>query len=165
MKKEYILIGGCLAAVFIFSSLSANGGSLDLSVFDDTKGSDDVERLNKVYRELLRRGLTDDQILFCLSQILVETGLFTDNPNYVAVDQRLNYAGITRNGQYEWYNSISDFVDDYLSVISKKNDPLSANDIVDFNNRLKANGYYTDSKTTYGNNLSYYYNYLQNAIK
>lgn len=165
MKTEYIVIGGVLMAVFIFSSFSSNNGSLDLTVFDDVKGSDDVERLNKVYRQLSNRGLSDEQILFCLAQILVETGLFTDSPNYIAVDQRLNYAGITRNGQYEWYNSVSDFVDDYLAIISKNNDPLDATDITDFNNRLKANGYYTDSKTTYGNNLKYYYNYLQSAIK
>lgn len=100
-----------------------------------------------------------------LCQILQETGLFTSNPNYNATDNDLNYAGISSGGNLKQYNSISDFVTDYIRVLNlPPNTPIDATSITDFNTRLKANGYYTDSATTYGNNLNAYYNILQSTL-
>lgn len=166
-SPNLIYIGaGVLALILILKSTGSSAATysgLDLSYLSDY-GSDDVSRLQSVENELASRGLSDLQIKMMLAQILQETGIFTDQANYNAVDNLHNFAGISSNGHLRAYNSVSDFVDDYLRVLNLGgNPPLEAGSIADFNNRLKANGYYTDSKTTYGNNLNYYFNLLNQA--
>lgn len=136
-------------------------GGLDLSGLADTYGAENVQRLASLYNATLNRGLTDQQILEMLSQALHETGLFTDTPNYKNMDSLHNYAGLTdTSGSYASYANLSDFVDDWLTFLTKNNNPLGASSLSDFNNRLKANHYYTDNASTYYNALSAYYNLL-----
>lgn len=162
-SQTAILIGAGILTFMLFSKTASartyDGLDLDfLSKF----GADDVQRLQDLADELSTRGLSDQTIKYMLSQALQETGIFTDNSaNYNAVDNKHNYAGISYNGQIASYGSIPDFVDDWIRVLSKSpNYPINATSIQDYNSRLKANGYYTDSAATYGNNLNYYFNLL-----
>lgn len=159
-----VIIGAGLLLLLFWSNKSnaavAPGGSLDLSSLADQYGEDAVNRLNALYAEFLSRGYSDQQILYMLSQILFETGLFTSNPNYHLMNQN-NYAGLTQvSGGYAAYNSISDFVDAYDGFLTKYNNPLGANSLSDFNNRLLNNHYYTENPGVYYNGLLRYYNML-----
>jgi hypothetical protein len=159
MKGQTIAViaGGILLLLLV----SKRAGAVDLSSLNDQFDAGRVARLQGVANELSARGITGDTLKFLLAQILVETGLFTNVANMNAVDNLNNYAGISSNGQLRAYGTISDFVDDYLRVLNLPNNyPIQATDINDFNARLKANGYYEDSATTYGNNLVYYFNLL-----
>lgn len=165
--KPIIIAGAALLAFMLLKPSSADAHTyegLDLSYLSDY-GAQDVQRLQNLLNELGTRGLSDLQIKMMLSQALQETGIFTDSSaNYNAVDNMHNYAGISSNGKLKSYASISDFVDDWERVLNREpNRPIDASNISDFNNRLKANGYYTDSATTYGNNLKYYFNLLSQA--
>ena len=165
VKVLYIGAGALFLILFLKSNSSgAATSTFDLSSFNDTYGSDNVQRLQTVLNALVAAGYSGATLQFMLSQILQETGLFTSNPNYNATDNDNNYAGISSGGSLKQYNSVNDFVSDYISVLSQSpNYPIQATSITDFNNRLKANGYYTDSQTTYGNNLTYYFNLLNAA--
>lgn len=162
LKVLYIGAGALFLVLFLKSTIStAAVSTFDLSSFNDTYGSDNVARLQTVLNALAQAGYSGLVLQMMLSQILQETGLFTSNPNYNATDNDNNYAGISSGGSLKAYNSVNDFVTDYVRVLSLgSNPPIQATDIVDFNNRLKANGYYTDSQTTYGNNLITYFNLL-----
>lgn len=159
-QNDYLIWGGIAVAAFVlFSSFKSNNASINLQALTNDPG--DLERLNNVYSALQNAGLTDLQIKMCMAQILVETGILTSQANYIAMDQRNNYAGLTNvGGGYAVYSTIGDFVNAYIGFLTKGTNPLGATDINDFNDRLKANSYYTDSKTTYGNNLNYYFNLL-----
>lgn len=136
-------------------------GSLDLSQL--TNDSDALSRLNGLYGEMLRRGYSNLQILFMLSQILHESGLLNDQTNYGLLNQN-NYAGLTNvGGGYASFASIGDFMDVYDNFLTKGSNPLGASNLNDFNNRLVSNHYYTDSPVTYYNALSNYYNMLINT--
>lgn len=160
-----LLIGGAILALTMFMSKSANAeptyNGIDLGDLGSQYGDYEVSLLQLVLNELATRDLSDLQMRMMAAQILQETGLFTDSPNLHAVETYHNYAGISRDGHLKAYDSISNFVDDYLRVLGLgSTPPLYASNIVDFNSRLKANGYYEDSQTTYGNNLNFYFNLL-----
>lgn len=162
MKGETIAIIGIGVIAFLLISKTASGASVyDLSYLNDSFDTDDVSRLQALADELVSRGLSDQQIKFMLSQALHETGLFTDSPNYNAVDNKHNFAGISRNGSISTYSSISDFVTDWLRVLNLgPNHPIDAGSISDFAGRLKANGYYEDTLSNYSTAINYYYNLL-----
>ena len=125
---------------------------------------DSVDILNNIYQELQSRGYTNLQILFMLSQILHETGLFTSVANWKRINNN-NFAGLTlEKGGYAAYPDISSFVDAYNGFLTKKSNPLGASDLNDFNNRLQQNGYYTADPQIYLNDLQKYYNLLSNTI-
>lgn len=163
-----ILLGvGILALLLVSGSAKANtvSGDLDLSSLQDTYGSDQVNRLNAIYAQLLARGYTTQQILYMLSQILFESGLFTSQANYSLMNQN-NYAGLTVvGGGYASYSSISDFVDAYLGFMTKGSDPVDATSLNDFNSRLVQNSYYTENPAVYLNGLQGYYNLLTTTLK
>lgn len=162
MKGETIAIIGIGIVAFLLITKNASGASVyDLSYLDSGFDSSDVNRLQALADELVGRGLSDQQIRFMLSQALHETGLFTDSPNYNAVDNKHNFAGISRNGSISIYGSISDFVTDWLRVLNLgPNHPIEATSISDFASRLKSNGYYEDSLSNYSAAINYYYNLL-----
>lgn len=162
IKALYIGAGALFLVLFLKSNSGASASSsFDISSLSGTYGSDNVSRLQNVLNGLAAAGYSGLTLQLMLSQILQETGLFTSNPNYNATDNDNNYAGISSGGSLKRYNSISDFVSDYISVLSQSpNYPIQATSVTDFNNRLKANGYYEDSQTTYGNNLATYFNIL-----
>ncbi len=159
----YVIAVGAILALLLLSksgNAAAPNGSLSLNDLSDRYGQDAINRLNALYAEMLSRGYSDQQILFMLSQILFETGLFTDAPNFHLMNQN-NYAGLTAvSGGYAAYNSISDFLDAYDGFLSKGSDPLGANNLTDFNNRLLKNHYYTENPGVYYNGLLSYYNLL-----
>jgi hypothetical protein len=158
VKAQQILLFGGLALLAVVLMSAGNTSGIDLSGLGDAGA---ISRLQGVLNALASQGATTQQLKFMAAQMLQETGLLTDNPNYHATDTLLNYAGISSNGSLRGYNSLSDFATDYISVLSQgPNYPIQASSISDFNTRLKANGYYTDSAVTYGNNLNYYYNLL-----
>ncbi len=161
-NNTWLYVGGGVLLLLLLSN-KANAKNVNLDLLTGRFDADDIDRLQKVQNALAQRGLSTQQIKMLLSQVLQETGIFTaSNANYHATDQLNNYAGISNaNGSLRSYNTIDDFVTDYLRVLNLPSHyPIQAVDIVDFNNRLKANGYYTDNKNTYGNNLNYYYNLL-----
>lgn len=159
MKPGTVIILGIGALVVLSAFKGGNNSVIDLTGL--TNDSADLQRLNSVYNALQAAGLTNQQIHYSMAQILVETGILTDQANYTAMDGRNNYAGLTNvGGGYAVYNSIQDFVTAYIGFLSKGSNPLGATSLTDFNNRLVANHYYTDSPVTYGNNLNYYYNLL-----
>lgn len=169
MKPNSIAIMAGIALLFIIASKAnaAPAGNLQLSQL--TSDPDDLNRLNALYTALLNAGLTDQQILFCLSQILHESGLFTNVANYNLMNQN-NYAGLTTtSGGYASYNSVGDFVDAYLGFLTKNNNPLGATSLTDFNNRLVANNYYVPNDpataAAYLADLQRYYNLLSQTAQ
>lgn len=171
MKGNTLLIAGAalILLLLITNPAQANtSGMLNISSligFNQYATQDAVNRLNNIFQELQSRGFSTMQLLFMLSQILWESGLFTDIANYGLMNQN-NYAGLTNiGGGYAAYNSISDFCDAYIGFLTKGSDPLGATSITDFNNRLQANGYYTEKPTVYLNGLQTYYNLLSQTIQ
>jgi hypothetical protein len=161
MNKTLVYVGIGIAALLLFSkNASASTGNFDLSPLNDQYGADNVQRLNNLLAVLLTKGLSDEQIKFLLAQALHETGLFGNNPNYLSIDTRHNYAGISHGGSISYYDSIDSFVDDWLTVLNKGALPLNASSATDFGNRLKQNGYYEDSSANYDAALNAYYNLL-----
>lgn len=166
MKTNGILVAGAVLLGLLLLSKNSDAetpaGSLNLGDLSGRYGQDAINRLNALYAEFLSRGYSDQQILFMLSQILFESGLFTDVANYSLMNKN-NYAGLTNvAGGYASYNSISDFVDAYEGFLSKGYDPLDASNLTDFNNRLVKNHYYTEEPGVYYNGLLSYYNLLNN---
>lgn len=162
MKQSTLLILLAVGAGVLLMSM-ASGPSVDLSFLQGQYDSDDIARLQRAANALAAQGVTGDTLNYLLSQVLVETGIFTtSNQNYVATDTRNNFSGITNSdGTFRFYSSAGDWAADYLAVLGHgPYYPIQATSITDFNNRLKQNGYYTDNQTTYGNNLNYYYNIL-----
>ena len=161
MDSKYLLIGGGILALILLSK-NAGATGINFNALSGHFNQADVDRLQRVAEALARAGVEPNKIKMMLAQILHETGIFTQSSaNRHAIDDLNNYAGISRNGQLKSYNTVDDFVADYLRVLNLPSHyPIQATDIVDFNNRLKANGYYTDSISTYGNALNYYYNLL-----
>jgi hypothetical protein len=168
-NSSFVWIGAAVLLALVFSTKSAAAntanGDLDLSSLSDAYGQDAVNRLNSIYAELLSRGYSTQQILFMLSQILHESGLFTDVANYGLMNQN-NYAGLTvTSGGYASFPNISAFVDAYEGFMTKWSDPIGATSLTDFNNRLVANGYYTANPAAYLNSLQVYYNLLSQTLK
>lgn len=160
-------IGVLLLLLVTSQDTAAATGALNLSSligYNQYATADAVGRLNAIYAELASRGYSTEQILWMLSQILLETGLFTSVANYNRMNQN-NYAGLTDGSNYLSFNSIADFCDAYIQFLSKRSNPLGAASLSDFNNRLLTIGpngspYYTSSPATYLANLQYYYNLL-----
>lgn len=161
--KEIALIAGAALLLILITSSSANASTdIDMDGLANQFGAERVQRLQSLINAMSAAGMSPMQIKFALAQCLQETGLFTDSWNTHATDVLNNYAGISNSdGSLKAYTSIPAFVSDYIRVLSLPNNyPIQANSISDFNTRLKANGYYTDSAVTYGNNLNYYFNLL-----
>jgi hypothetical protein len=163
-SRTLAYIGGAALLLYLLSQSSSAGAAnstiVDLSQFDNSYGADNVQDLQNLLNVLAVNGLTPLQIKMMLSQALQETGLFTNVTNYTAVGNN-NFAGISNSdGSLKTYPDIQTFVNEWINILSSRNDPLDATNISDFNTRLYANGYYTDSPTTYGNNLTAYFNLL-----
>ncbi len=161
MKSNGFLIAGVVVAGILLMSMSGN--AVDLSYLTASYDAADVARLQRAANALASQGISGDLLNYCLAQVLQETGIFTNGyQNYTATDTRNNFSGITNSdGSYRVYNSANDWAADYVAILNHgPNYPADAVSISDFNNRLKANNYYTDSAATYGANLNYYYNIL-----
>lgn len=169
MKGNTLLFvgAGILALLLFTNNASAATGNLDISSligYNAYATQASVNILNSIYQELNSRGYTTMQILFMLSQILFESGLFTSVANYNLINQN-NFAGLTVvGGGYAAYSSISDFCDAYIGFLTKGSNPLGATSLTDFNNRLQQNGYYTENPTVYMNGLLSNYNLLSQTI-
>jgi len=169
MNKNFLLLGGLGVLALLLYSNSANAssntsgnapGNFDLSQL--TNDPTDLQYISNLYTELQTRGLTNQQILFMLSQCLYESGILTSVGNYKLISQN-NFAGLTNvGGGYASYNSISDFVTAYIGFLTKGSNPLGASSLTDFNNRLQQNKYYTENPQIYYNGLLTYYNELFN---
>jgi hypothetical protein len=161
-------------AVFAFALLVNNGaaaatitpGADFLSNFPGLANSyvvsgDSDSLLNSILSEMVIRGYSVQQIEFMLSQILFETGLLVPGVANTNLINQNNFAGLTStSGGYAAYSSISDFMDAYNVFLTKGSNPLGATSLTDFNNRLIANKYYTESPAVYLNGLQTYYNAL-----
>ncbi|MET0461917.1 MAG: hypothetical protein ABW007_02140 [Chitinophagaceae bacterium] len=154
-----LLITGAIVILVVKSASGSTGGSFDLSALDDY-GSDRIGPLKDLANELKSRGFSDLQIKLMLSQAMHETGILTDNNyNRNAVEVKHNFAGISPGGTIATYYSVSDFVDAWESILSRgTRPPLDAVSPSDYAQRLKANGYYTDSLDNYSSALNYYFN-------
>lgn len=143
-----------------------DGTSFDISSLPYS--ADKIARLARLYLAMQGRGLSRLQVQLMLSQALFETGLFTDSPNYNNMDALNNYAGIMGSSRYParpgspyaYYPALTDFVGDWLTVLSFNNEPINATGPNDFVARLKENGYFTASSTTYGNGVNTYFDML-----
>lgn len=160
-KNEPLVIVGLAVLAFLLLTSAKQNNSLSTLNFDALKqagyDSGDVDLLNEIYTALVNNGsLTDQQLMYCLAQIIHETGLFTDVTNYNAIQQRHNWAGLTGINGYIVYPNDNAFVNDYLSskFLNKGSYPLNANNLTDFANRLKSNNFYTDTVTNYLNGLN-----------
>lgn len=167
-KNEPLVIVGLAVLAFLLLTSAKQNNSLSTLNFDALKqagyDSGDVDLLNEIYTALVNNGsLTDQQLMYCLAQIVHETGLFTDVTNYVAIEQRHNWAGLGGYGSYKVYPNDDAFVSDYLSPawLAKKSMPLQATSLSDFNDRLFQNGFYD---TTIPGAKQNYLNGLNNAM-
>lgn len=172
-----IVTGLAVTALILWWNRSSAKGSIDLSNLNEPV--DSLNAMNNLYRVLQ---VTNDplsgsplstlQIQLLLSQALVETGLFTDYPNWTLVNGN-NFGGIVAhgiyppnaNGRFALYPDIQSFVNDWLRILSANVQPIEATDVNDFNERLQTNGYYgSDNPVIYGNNLANYYNLLSSSL-
>jgi hypothetical protein len=161
MKSQpFIWIAIGVGVLLLISNTASATPLIPLTSLSDQYGADAVNRLQSIENQLQQRGLTAQQIKFALSQILFESGLFTDVANYPLMNQN-NYAGLTTtSGGYASYNSIADFTDAYLGFLTKGAAPIDAMSLTDFNSRLVANHYYTENPEIYYNGLLTWYNVL-----
>jgi len=159
-----IYIGLAVLAFFVLDSFTNDDNSSNDTIADFstlTNDESDLQRLDAVYEALQRNGFSGLGLKFAMAQILVESGILTNVANYHLMDDYHNYAGLTSvNGGYANYPNLDAFAHAYYGFLTKKSNPLGASSISDFNNRLVANHYYTDSPVTYGKNLAYYFNAL-----
>lgn len=169
MKSNALIIAGAALVLLLLVAGPAGAatGAINISSllgYNVYATQDAINRLTAINNELASRGYSTQQILFMLSQIIWETGIFTSVANYYRMNQN-NYAGLTVvGGGYASYSSISDFCDAYIGFLTKGSNPLGAQTLTDFNNRLQANGYYTEDPTVYFNGLNAYYNLLSQTI-
>lgn len=173
MKDNTLLwVGAGILLLLLLSSATTGAGMFDFSSLIAIYGADRVQRLQNLYQAMQGKGLTNLQMMLMLSQALFETGLFTESPNYTLMDSNNNFAGIKVNSRYPnssngyaQYPTLDAFVNDWIYVLNFNNQPINATDVDDFNIRLKENGYYGASATTYDTGLWKYYNLLsQNLI-
>ena len=171
MKTNALLIGAGVAVIALIMSNKSNaegGGSLNFNTligFNDYATPEAVSRIQAIYDELSSRGFTTEQLLWMLSQICFETGIFTNVANYGLMNKN-NYAGLTTvSGGYASYPNIAAFCDAYITFMTKRANPIGANSLTDFNNRLRQNGYYTENPDIYFNGLQTYYNILSRTIQ
>lgn len=166
MKGNTLLFAGlAVLALFLLSNqadaaiipaavnITALAGAFQIS-------TDQEARINALYNSIARYNLSAMQVDFMLSQLLFESGLLTDVANYNLMNQN-NYAGLTKvGGGYASYPDIDTFIDAYMGFLTKGANPLGAQSLADFNNRLQQNGYYTENASVYLNGLNNYYKYL-----
>lgn len=168
--KNGVLIVAAIAILWFATSSTANAAapvsSLALSGMLQSLSAnfvlslDQANTITSLYNAMVSNGLNSQQIAYCMSQLLFESGLLTDIANYGLMQQN-NFAGLTTtSGGYAAYNSIGDFMTVYIGFLTKGSNPLGATSLTDFNNRLQANGYYTEDPTVYYNGLLSYYNIL-----
>jgi hypothetical protein len=179
-SKGFWVIGAiALVAVLVLNSGNANadsadnsgvaaGNALDLSSLNDTENSDAVTAVQNLANVLAANNLTTLQQQLMLSQALFETGLFTDVPNTNAPYNLNNFSGISNSdGSLTSFDSIQDFVTDWIRILSKPpGQPINATGVTDFNNRLIQNGYYAlqpANEAAYLAGLNTYFNMLQTA--
>lgn len=160
MNGKALLIGAAILAVIILTSATGNTGPVDLSSLVNTYGADKVQRLQNLQNALAAAGLNNLQIRLLMAQCLFETGLFTSVWNQNATDNLNNWAGISPGGSLGSYPDINTFVAAYIALLQRGADPLDATDINDFNNRLVANGYYTENPSVYLAGITQYFNML-----
>lgn len=178
-----LLIGSVVMVALVSSfkrKLSPKEAYFNIWKLTDRYGADSVNALNTLYASLMRAtdpntgaALNPQQIQFLLSQALLETGLFTDSPNWNNVNHN-NFSGIKAHGSYSAipgsglgyanYSTVDDFVDDWLNVLSNNMEPLEGSSLWDYNRRLKANHYYESDENQYLNNLDVYYTLLGDTI-
>lgn len=166
-----LLIGAGIAVIALIISNKSNaeeGGSLNIGSligFNGYATPEAVARIQAIYDELASRGYTTEQLLWMLSQICFESGIFTNVANYSLMNKN-NYAGLTNvGGGYASYPSIAAFCDAYIGFLTKRANPIGASSLTDFNNRLRQNGYYTENPEVYYNGLETYYNILSQSIQ
>ena len=175
-----LLIGG-VAIVLLVSSFKGKTGNtvdsyIDLSQLSDRFGADSVNALNRLQVGLIYatdpntgEPLNPKQRQLLLAQALLETGLFTDSPNWNNVNHN-NFAGIKAHGSYSAipgsslgyanYPSIDAFVTDWLRIFSNNYEPLEAESQWAFVHQLKENGYFESDESRYLDNLNVYYTML-----
>ena len=74
-----------------------------------------------------------------------------DAKGKVIESKRIFYAG---------FPTVTNWANEYIRILSKGSKPIQAINTVDFANRLKKNGYYTDLVSNYVNGLNFFYNFL-----
>lgn len=165
MKSIYLFVGiGALLLLIANQAQAAPQGDINFSDLPSADVDSARQVLQPVETEMINRGYSTQQILYMLSQILFETGLFTDQANWYRINQ-WNLAGLTNvGGGYASFNSPSDFMDSYEGFLTKGSNPIGASSLSDFNNRLVANHYYTENPAVYLNGLQSYYNLLTNSL-
>jgi hypothetical protein len=177
MNKNVIIA----AFIVIFGlSLFKSKGMIQAAILKKY-GSLRSTKFFKVLAALKTLNLSAKQLTFLMSQIMVETGVFSSRST--VFDLNNNASGIlytkssgqlanratkgtprstSEGGNYAKFENLNDWAKEYFRVLNRKSMPLNANDINDFTNRLKENNYFTDSLETYKKNINFFYNFLIN---
>jgi hypothetical protein len=121
-----------------------------------------------LYNLLLKNKVNENIIPFLIAQLAFETAFFTDpklktlnNPGGITWNPNYNKRPGTskgslrppkEGGNYVKFDSLELAIKDYLRIINKKSSlgrPIEADTLENFVDRLKANGYFTDSIQKY----------------
>ena len=181
-KNQYIFFG--LAAVGLL--LIANTAKAATNVFNSLAseyGQDVANSLSVAYQALQSAGITGEAAKLALSQVMFETA---ENINNIEVpltsDLSIsdnNFSGIKwindtstqlnsyqagaapDGGYFAGFNTPKDWAVDYARVVELgSQDPLAANNVSDFANALKQNGYYTGNESDYAAGMDHFYTIL-----
>lgn len=139
-----------------------------------------IESAKKVFKILIDLGLNDNQLLFCMAQILHETeGLtsrnFRNNNNVGGINWagqknavKGNFVSAKYNGAdgyYAKFNSVKDGVTEYYGLLKRRYfKALEAKTPFEYARALKEKGYYNDKKISAEKQVENYSNAIKNWI-
>lgn len=176
MNKNIIAV--VILAIFGFSLFSKKSMIKDaiLKKYGDLRAA----KFFRVYAAIKSLNLTAKQNLFVMSQIMLETGIFSSRVK--VFDLNNNASGIyfsgsaaqlangatrgslrpaSEGGNYANFKNLDDWAKEYLRVLNKGSFPLTANTITEFNEKLVENRYYDiRGAAQYLKNLTFFYNFL-----
>lgn len=185
-SQNKILVTVAIVVVLLLFSAKAKAGTkpkieTNFAPLIAKYGLERSLKLQFVLQALLGAGFPRQKVLLALSQVMQETGVFGPNSRVSAEDN--NYTGIlfinkpavqknatqgrpfpigeSKTAHYAHFTTPADWANDYIRILNlPPNYPISATSPVDFVSKLKGNGFFTGSETTYANNVSFFYNLL-----
>lgn len=173
-KILLLAAGGLLLSKFAFSKSNTVNFAPSLAPHAD--------KLSLLQNHFKKAGLNSLQVKLLLSQILHETGNFSPRSNVARLNN--NYSGImfinkpyqknavkgskypAKEGNYYYakFNTVQDWANDFIRVLSMRNKPIAAPGLNEYVFRLARNGYFVPNTgkayDNYQKGLKKYYDLL-----
>lgn len=177
MNNKFILIAGVIGIAFLL--LDKNKNMIQSAIFKKY-GTVRSEKFFRVLNAVKKLPLNKKQLEFIMAHIMTETGMFTSRST--VFDLNNNASGIyysgsaaqkangatkgtlrpaSEGGNYARFQSLDNWAKEYFRVLNKGSFPLTAKNIIEYNDKLKINNYYdTRGAANYLKNITFFYNFL-----